>query len=652
MSMKESSGNMLNKDFWIQNVLLSDAGEYPAEIDKKLKYLRREKVEKPLIMVGMNTCSIIAGAKKTYDEIQQYLEERKIKAELVAVGCDGFCAMEPLVSVQLPGKTRVAFRNVTSEKVSFILDSILNNIIPEEYTLCQFPDNQHELWKDAEFQRDIPFYSLQKRSLLELSGKIDPENIHDYLAFGGYRAFLKTIRNFTPEKVCEVLEKSGLQGRGGGGFLAGTKWKLAHSTPADQRYVICNAYDSDPGAFSNRALIEANPHLLIEGLAIAAYAVGTSKAYIYIRNDYVLATERLNKALKDVVSMGLVGHNIHGSGFNLDIIIRKGAGAFVCGEETALISSVEGKRGMPRTKPPYPATMGLFGKPTVVNNVETLANVPGIFRYGPDYLNVNGNEQFRGTKLIVLNGKVKNHGVIEVPMGTNLRSIVFDIGGGIKNSGIFKAAQIGGPSGGFLVGENLDIPLDYSALKEQGIFLGSGGITILDTQNCIIDTVKFFMDFIQKESCGKCIPCREGSRRMLEIFENITKRPIAESRHTTLERFKGVMQLESMAEVIKDTSLCGLGQKAPNPVLSSLNLFRSEYEEHIFDRNCTAGVCKELRLFHIDVEKCTGCTVCKPKCPTEAIIGTKVHPHFIIEEKCIGCGICFDVCKFSAISVR
>jgi NADH:ubiquinone oxidoreductase subunit F (NADH-binding)/Pyruvate/2-oxoacid:ferredoxin oxidoreductase delta subunit/(2Fe-2S) ferredoxin len=652
MNMEANTNTILEKDFWIQSVLLADAREYPAVIEKQLRLFRRDKVERPVVTVGMNTCSVIAGAERTFLEIKQYIFERKINASLIAVGCDGFCAMEPLVSVQLPGKARVSFRNVTSEKVYFILDSIFNNIIPEEYVLCQYPDDNHELWKDAAFYSNLPFYSLQKRKLLELSGKINPESIFEYIAFGGYRAFVKTIRNYTPESVCDILEKSGLQGRGGGGFLAGTKWKIAHSTVSDQRYIICNADDSDPGAFTNRALIESNPHLLIEGLAIAAYAVGTSRAYIYIRNDYNLAISRLNQAIQEAASLGLIGHNIHGSGFNLDVVIRKGAGAFVCGEETALISSIEGKRGMPRTKPPYPAIMGLFGKPTVVNNVETLANVPGVFRHGPDWLKVNGNNHAKGTKLLVLNGKVKNHGVVEVPMGTSIQSIVFDIGGGVRNAGRFKAVQIGGPSGGFLIEENIDTPLDYHSLREHGIFLGSGGVTVLDYQNCIIDTVRFFMDFIQKESCGKCIPCREGSARMLEIFENITKRPVSESGHNTLERFKGVMQLESLAEVIKDTSLCGLGQKAPNPVISSLKYFRTEYEEHIFDRKCTAGVCKELRLFYIEVDMCTGCTVCKPKCPTQAIIGTKIHPHFIIEEKCIGCGICFDVCKFSAISVK
>lgn len=641
-----------DREFWIQSVLLADTGEYQGEVAKLLKLVKHEKVEKPVVSIAMNTCSIIAGAEKTCREIENYIIERGVDADLVKVGCDGYCAMEPLVTVQLPGKAKVSFRNVTPEKVSYILDSIFNKIIPGEYALCQYPDQVHELWKDAALYQDIPFYARQKRRLLELSGRVNPESIEEYIAHGGYRAYVKTIRNYTPEDVCDIMEKSGLQGRGGGGFLAGTKWKIAHSTPAEQRYIVCNAEDSDPGAFSNRALIESNPHLLIEGLAIAAYAVGTTRAYIYIRNDYSLAINRLETAIREAIRFGLAGHNVFGSGFNVDFIIRKGAGAFVCGEETALISSIEGKRGMPRTKPPYPATLGLFGKPTVVNNVETLANVSGIFRHGPDWLKVNGSNQARGTKLIVLNGKIKDYGVAEVAMGTSLKSIIYDLGGGVKDSGKLKAVQIGGPTGGFLVEENLDTPLDYISLKEFNVFLGSGGITVLDTHNCIIDTVKYFMDFMRKESCGKCIPCREGSARMLEVFENITKRPVNEGSHNTLERFKGVMQLESLAGVIKDTSLCGLGQKGPNPVISSLKHFRGEYEEHIFDRKCTAGVCKELRLFYIDPDMCTGCTVCKPKCPTQAIIGTKVHPHFIIEEKCIGCGICFDVCKFSAIVVK
>ncbi len=640
------------REFWIQTLLMADAREFPPDVEKKLKFIRRDKVDKPVVTIGMNTCSLIAGAEKTYMEIENYIQERNIKAELVKVGCDGFCAMEPLISIQLPGKAKVSFRNVTPEKVSFILDSIFNSIIPGEYALCQYAEQNHELWKEAPLYRDIPFYANQKRRLLELAGRVNPESIEEYFAHGGYSAFVKTIRNYTPEDVCDITEKSGLQGRGGGGFLAGTKWKIAHSSSSEQKYIICNAEDSDPGAFANRALIESNPHLLLEGLAIAAYAVGTSKAYIYIRNDYTHAIKRLEKAVEEAIQYGLAGHNVFGSGFNIDFTIRKGAGAFVCGEETALISSIEGKRGMPRTKPPYPATIGLFGKPTVVNNVETLANVPGIFRYGPEWMKAGENNQVSGTKLLVLNGKVKNYGVAEVAMGTSIKRIVYEIGGGVKNKGKLKAVQIGGPTGGFLVEENLETPLDYQALKELNVFPGSGGVTVLDTHNCIIDTVKYFMDYMRKESCGKCIPCREGSARMLEVFENITKRPVNEGSHTTLERFKGVMQLESLAVVIRDTSLCGLGQKGTNPVISSLAHFRAEYEEHIFDRKCVAGVCKELRLFYIDPDMCTGCTICKPKCPTQAIIGTKVHPHFIIEEKCIGCGICFDVCKFSAILVK
>lgn len=650
--MSGQTSDHQNHEFWIQQVLMKDPAELSGELQKKLKFLRRDKVDKPVVTIGMNTCSLIAGAGHTMKEIRQYLTERDIQAELIAVGCDGFCAMEPLVTVHLPGKTRLSFKNITSDKVYFLLDSIFNNILPEEYVLCQHPDQDHELWKDAEFYESIPFYARQRRILLAHSGKIDPMSMEDYLANGGYRAYLRTIRSYTPLEVCEIVEKSGLKGRGGGGFLTGTKWKLAHSSIADQHYLICNAYDSDPGAFANRALIESNPHLLIEGIAIASYAVGTSRAYIYIRNEYGLAVKRLREAIRQASELGLIGHNIHGSGFNLDISIRLGAGAFVCGEETALISSIEGKRGMPRPKPPYPVAMGLFGKPTAVNNVETLANIPGILKYGPDRLKIQNQEQSRGTKLINLNGKIKYFGVVEVPYGTSLRDIVYTIGGGVKNAGKLKALQIGGPSGGFLKEEELDTPLDDQSLKSMGVFIGSGGISVLDESNCIIDMVKFFMDFIQKESCGKCIPCREGSRRMLEIYENITRRPVNENGHSTLERFKGVMQLESLAGVIRDTSLCGLGKRAPNPVLSSLRLFRNEYEEHIFDRKCDAGVCKELRLFYIDVEKCTGCAACTPKCPVEAIIGTKKHPHFIIEDKCTGCGICFEVCKFSAIYVK
>ena len=642
----------VEKEYLVNNVLLNESADLPDDVEKFLRYVRRDRVKYPVILVGTGSCGLISGACDTVHEINQYLEEREIKADVTETGCFGFCSMEPLVQVQLPGKARVLFRNVTAEKLPFVLDGMFNSMVPEDMVLGQIRSSSLELWKDVPFIEELPFFSMQYRNLLKNWGRINPLSIEEYIASGGYRPFVKTIRNYTHEEVCDIVEESGLQGRGGGGFLTGKKWKVAHSVMADQRYLICNADESDPGGFANRAMIESDPHRLLEGILIAAYAVGTSMAYIYIRNDYRIAIGRLEKAIEQAREYGLLGHNIYGSGFNIDIIIRKGAGAFVCGEETAMINSIEGKRGMPRPKPPYPAVSGLFGKPTVVNNVETLSNIPMIFENGPDWFRSIGSETSRGTKMLVLSGKVVNQGIIEVPMGTRVRELIYDAGGGIPGKKKFKAVQIGGPSGGFITDGNIDVPYDFESLASEGVYMGSGGMVILDEDCCIIDTVKYFMDFIQRESCGKCIPCREGTRRMLEVYENITKRPVDENGHTTLERFKGVMQLESLAGVIKDTSLCGLGQKAPNPVISSLRYFRSEYEEHIFDRECSAGVCKELRLFYIDVDKCTGCTACAPKCPESAIIGTKRHPFFIVEEKCTGCGICYDVCKFSAIYVK
>ena len=642
----------VGKDYLIENVLLDMSADLPADVEKLLKYVRREKVKFPVIFVGTGSCGIISGAGETLKEIERYLEDRNTSAEVVQTGCNGYCSMEPLVDVQLPGKTRVSFRNVTAGKVPFVLDGMFNNMVPEEHVLGQYKSGSLELWKDLPSVAELPFFSIQYRNLMKNWGRINPLSIEEYIASGGYRSYIKAIRNHTHEEACDIVEESGLQGRGGGGFLTGKKWKIAHSVMADQRYLLCNADESDPGGFANRAMIESDPHRLLEGLIIAAYAGGISRAYIYIRNDYRIAINRFSEALDQARDYGLVGHDVYGSGFNIEVIIRKGPGAFVCGEETAMISSIEGKRGMPSPKPPFPAVSGLFGKPTIVNNVETLANIPSIFENGPGWFRAIGNETAKGTKMLVLSGKLNNIGIIEVPMGTKVRDLVYKAGGGVPDDKLFKAVQIGGPSGGFLTSDKLDVPYDFVSLADEGVYMGSGGVIVLDNDCCIIDTVKYFMDFIRKESCGKCIPCREGTRRMLEVYENITKRPVDENGHTTLERFKGVMQLESLAGVIQDTSLCGLGQKASNPVISSLKHFRNDYEEHIFDRKCSAGVCKELRLFYIDVDKCTGCTACAPKCPVSAIIGTKRHPFFIVEEKCTGCGICYDVCKFSAISVK
>jgi NADH-quinone oxidoreductase subunit F/NADP-reducing hydrogenase subunit HndC len=451
-----------------------------------------------------------------------------------------------------------------------------------------------------------------------------------------------------PADVCAEVEKSGLRGRGGGGFSTGVKWKFARNNSDPQRYLVCNADEGDPGAFMDRAVIEGDPHRLLEGMTIAAYAIGASKAYIYIRAEYPLAIVRLEQAMADAEANNLLGENILGSGFSLKMIIKKGAGAFVCGEETALIHSIEGKRGMPRPRPPFPAVSGLFGHPTIINNVETLANVPTLLKNGADWFAAVGTSGSKGTKVFALSGKVFRTGLVEVAMGTTLRKVVFSIGGGISHGKAYKAVQIGGPSGGCIPESHLDIEIDYESLKTVGAMMGSGGLVVMDEDNCMVDVAKFFMDFIQRESCGKCVPCREGTRRMLEALHRITRGRKTETGTNTLERFQSIIYLEQLGESIRDTSLCGLGQTAPNPVLSTLRWFRHEYEAHVYDRCCPAKACAELISYRV-TEKCTGCTLCVKKCPADAIVGTVKNPHTILSDKCIGCGACADSCRFHAI---
>jgi NADH:ubiquinone oxidoreductase subunit F (NADH-binding)/Pyruvate/2-oxoacid:ferredoxin oxidoreductase delta subunit len=611
--------------------------------------LRRESVSKPIIYVGAGTCGLGAGADKTLKAIRQYLENKNIDADVLEVGCIGLCSAEPLVDVQLPGKNRVSFQKVTRDRVEGVLDGIFAGEFSGTDVMGQHRHENHEQWDNVPFIDQHPFFAPQTRWVLAGCGMIDPASIDEYLAHGGYSALVKVIYSHTPAELCDIVEKSGLRGRGGGGFPTGKKWKFALNTAADQKYMVCNADEGDPGAFMDRAVIEGNPHRLLEGLAIAAYSIGASKAYIYIRAEYPLAIERLKSAITDAREYGFLGENIFDSGFSLDIVIKMGAGAFVCGEETALLHSIEGKRGMPRPRPPFPAVSGLFGKPTVINNVETLANVPPIIRRGPEAFNGVGTANSKGTKVFALSGKVERTGLIEVEMGTSVKEIVFDIGGGIPGGLKFKGVQIGGPSGGCIPNSHIDIEVDYESLKTVGAMMGSGGLVVMDEKTCMVDVAKFFMDFIQRESCGKCIPCREGTRRMLEILQAITRSRKNEAGFDTLDRFKGILNLEQLAAVIKETSLCGLGQTAPNPVLSTLKWFREEYEDHIFNRKCTAGVCTELLTYSIDGSKCSGCTACLRKCPAEAIMGKPKTPHYIIPDKCIGCGACLDVCRFGAV---
>ncbi len=614
--------------------------------------LRRERLARPVVFVGAGTCGLGAGAGKTLAAIRRYITEHDVQADVVEVGCIGLCSAEPMVDVQLPGRTRVSFQKVTEDRVVALLDGVLHGSIPADAVLGQFRSATDEPWANVPYLDEHPFFAPQTRWVLANCGLMDPDRIDEYIARGGYRALAAALRNHTPAELCTIVEKSGLRGRGGGGFPTGTKWKFASGTAAEQKYLICNADEGDPGAFMDRAVIEGDPHRLLEGMAIAAYAIGASKAYVYIRAEYPLAVRRLYRAIAAAKEYGLLGSNILDSGFSLEIVVKQGAGAFVCGEETALIHSIEGRRGMPRPRPPFPAVQGLFGKPTVINNVETLANVPDIVARGPEAFSALGTATSKGTKVFALSGKVLRTGLVEVAMGTKMRQIIFDIGGGIPNGKAYKAAQIGGPSGGCIPAEHLDIEIDYESLKTVGAMMGSGGLVVMDEDTCMVDVAKFFMDFIQRESCGKCIPCREGTRRMLEILQRITRGARGETGTQALERFKGVMYLNRLAEVIKDTSLCGLGQTAPNPVLSTLRYFRDEYEAHIYERKCPAGACTEMRTYRIVEELCKGCGLCRKKCPAEAILGSPKSPHYIIPDKCIGCGTCVEVCRPKAVIVE
>lgn len=635
----------------VEELLQKNTLEIPENIQQHLHKLQRKTVEYPVIYIGSGTCGQVAGASSVLREVNNYLYENNIRAELVETGCIGMCWAEPLMDIQLPGRSRLSHQNVSPENVTDILDATFNFSVESSKVLGQFKNDFTEPWEGISFVEDVPFYKNQTRKVLKYCGKINPYNLDEYIANGGFRALSDTLLSQTPAQIRDQVIKSGLRGRGGGGYLTGKKWESTALSQGDQKYLVCNADESDPGAFMDRAIIEGNPHLLIEGMALAAYATGISKSYVYIRSSYELAVERLLKAIDDCKEAGLLGHNILNSGFNFTIQLATSAGAFVCGEETALINSIEGKRGIPRPRPPYPSQRGLFNKPTVVNNVETLSNVPMIIGRGVDEFRSLGTKESPGTKVFSLSGKIDKPGLIEVPMGHTLKEIIHDIAGGIKDSKSFKAAQIGGPSGSCLVEENLQTPIDYESLSHIDAIMGSGGLVVADEDTCMVDLSKFFIGFLKDASCGKCIPCREGTHRMLEILEGITQKP-HDSNHKTLDRFKGVMQLEELGKVISETSLCGLGQTAPKPVLSALKYFREEFEEHIYERKCRANVCRELRTYEIDPEACTGCTICMVKCPEKAIIGAAKHPHFIIESKCTGCGICMEVCKFDAVKLK
>ncbi len=616
-------------------------------LNEKLRY---ESTKVPVIFIGMGTCGLASGADKVKTAIEEELANENIKALVVPTGCVGYCAREPIVDIKLAGEDRVSYCEIQPKDVKeLIKTTIIERKIYKKKLLGTYGETKDHIPNINE----IPFFKRQKKVVLKNCGVINPNSIDEYIASDGFKALDKALRILSPEKVIEEIKASGLRGRGGGGFPTGIKWELAHKKNSDTKYIICNADEGDPGAFMDRSVLESDPYRVIEGMIIGAYAIGASYGYIYCRAEYPLAIERLEEAILKCREYGLLGKNILNSDFDFDLKIKKGAGAFVCGEETALIASIEGKRGMPRPRPPYPVDSGLWGKPTVINNVETFANVPSIINIGAASFASIGTKTSKGTKVFALSGKVVNSGLVEVPMGITLREVVFDIGGGIPNNKKFKAVQIGGPSGGCLPDCVLDTEVDYESLREIGAMMGSGGFVVMDEDTCMVDVAKFFLTFIQNESCGKCVPCREGTKRMLEIIERIPVRYGTNGDKTEqLQRFKGIIHLQRLAKVIQDTSLCGLGQSAPNPVLSGLRYFREEYEEHLFERKCRAKVCKELLTYEIDPEVCTGCGICLRKCPAEAIIGEKKQPHQIIQIKCTKCGMCFESCRFDAIKVN
>ena len=581
-----------------------------------------------------------SGSAQIIERFEQKIKEAGLDKEVKVVhtGCFGLCEAGPVVIVYPEG---TFYSRVKVEDVDEIVsEHLLKGRHVQHLVYTDHATHEQNANKGLQ---DINFYKHQKRVALRNCGVIDPENIDEYLAFDGYKALEKALTSMTREQVIDEILKSGLRGRGGGGFPTGLKWKFTYNSQADQKYVACNADEGDPGAFMDRSVLEGDPHCVLEAMAIAGYAIGASEGYIYVRAEYPIAVKRLEIAIKQAHEYGLLGENIFGTGFNFDIKIRLGAGAFVCGEETALMRSIEGKRGEPTPRPPFPAVKGLFAKPTMLNNVETYANVAQIILNGADWFASMGTEKSKGTKVFALGGKINNTGLVEVPMGTPLRTIIYDIGGGIPNGKKFKAVQTGGPSGGCLPAELLDTPVDYDNLIAAGSMMGSGGMIVMDEDNCMVDIARFFLDFTVSESCGKCTPCRIGTRRMLEILDRICE---GNGEDGDIER------LENLAANISKSALCALGQTAPNPVLSTLKHFRHEYEAHIYEKRCPAGVCHKLLNFEIDPAKCKGCTLCARNCPVGAISGKVREAHVIDAKKCIKCGACMEKCKFGAISKK
>jgi NADH:ubiquinone oxidoreductase subunit F (NADH-binding)/Pyruvate/2-oxoacid:ferredoxin oxidoreductase delta subunit len=600
-----------------------------------------------LLFIGTGTCGLANGAGKILNRIRSFLEAKKISAQLIEVGCVGFCQREVFVDYLADGGPRLSYCDLNPENADEFLEEIfVRKNLRNRFLLGRVGEGNG---RGGDFPRvdEVPYFRHQKKVVLENCGIIDPTSLNAAFGAGAFRAATRAILTMTPAEVCDQVLESGLRGRGGAGFLTGQKWRVAHDTVSSQKYLICNADEGDPGAFMDRAVLEGDPFRVLEGMLIAAYAIGASKGYIYCRAEYPLALDRLSNAIGQLREVGLLGQNILDSLFSFEVTIKQGAGAFVCGEETAILSSIEGGRGMPRARPPYPAVSGLHGKPTVLNNVETLANIPLVIEKGAQWFKSIGVGS-AGTKVFALSGAIQNTGLVEVPIGIPLRQIIYDIGGGPLPGHQIKAVQIGGPSGGCIPEKNMDVQVDYSNLQKLGAMMGSGGMVVMDERSCMVDVARFFMEFLRNESCGKCSPCREGTTRMFEILNSVSERPVGDEIRR-LERFRGMLHLEELAETVRETSLCGLGQSAANPVLSTLRFFRDEYEAHILENRCPSGVCQGLKTFRIETELCVGCTACKKKCPNGAILGERKQAHYIVTDRCLGCGACIDTCPQKAI---
>ena len=621
---------------------LDDLKEFKVQQEERLQQEKTRTQAK--VLVGMGTCGIAAGAQEVYDAICQELSEQGVEDVVVAqTGCIGFCAQEPLAEVILPDGQRVLYGHVDAEKArKVVTEHVLAGRVITEWAVNGGSLLPTEEQGEAELVEvgEVPFFKNQVRIALRNCGVINPESLGEYIARDGYQSLAKVLTGMTPAEVIAEVKKSGLRGRGGGGFSTGTKWEFAHKQPPGQKYMVCNADEGDPGAFMDRSILEGDPHSVVEGMAIGAYAIGANKGYVYCRAEYPIAVKRLNLAITQAKEQGLLGENILGTDFSFDLEVRLGAGAFVCGEETALLASIEGQRGEPRLRPPYPAVSGLWGKPTIINNVETFANVAPIIHRGSDWFASIGSENSKGTKVFALAGEINNIGLAEIPMGTTLREVIYDIGGGIPEGKKFKGAQTGGPSGGCIPAEFLDTPIDYDNLAKLGTIMGSGGLIIMAEDTCMVDLARFFLDFTQEESCGKCPPCRVGTTVMLDLLNRIVE---GKGEEGDLEK------LEELGQNIKAASLCGLGQTAPNPVLSTMRYFREEYEEHVRDKKCRAGVCTALFQYYIIPEKCKRCGICAKVCPVQCISGDRQTPYVIDQERCIKCGACMEACPFDSI---